>query len=33
MHETVEYYDYINLSNLESYTLIYLIFYSKHNIS
>ena len=32
MHETVEYYRYINLRNLESDTLVYFIFHSKHNI-
>ena len=33
MHETSEYYCYINLCNLESDTLVYFLFYSKHNIS
>ena len=33
MHETVEYYRYIKLHNLESDTLVYFIFYSKINIS
>ena len=32
MHETVKYYRYINLPNLESDTLVYFIFHSKHNI-
>ena len=33
MHETLEYYRYIYLCNLESDTLVYFLFYSKHNIS
>ena len=33
MNETVEYYRYINLRNLESDTLLYFIFHCKHNIS
>ena len=33
MYETVEYYRYINLHNLESDTLIYFIFHFKQNIS
>ena len=32
MHETSEYYCYINLCNLESDTLVYLLFLCKHNI-
>ena len=32
MHETVEYYRYISLRNLESDTQFYLIFHFKHNI-
>ena len=33
MHETVEYYRYNNLHNLESDILIYFLFHSKTNIS
>ena len=32
MHETVEYYRYINLHNFVSDTLVYFIFHYKHNI-
>ena len=33
MHETVEYYRYSNLHNLESDTLVYFLLNSKTNIS
>ena len=33
MHDTVEYYRYINLYDLELVTLVYFIFHSKINIS
>ena len=32
MHETIEYYLYINLRNFELDTLVYFIFHYKHNI-
>ena len=32
MHETIEYYRYINLRNFEPDTLVYFIFHYKHNI-
>ena len=33
MYETLEYYRYINLCNLEGDTLVYFLFYFNHNIS
>ena len=33
IHDTSEYYRYINLCNLKSDTLIYFLFHCKHNIS